>query len=1485
MDLDTADEWLKPKFARFLKNLVYVLSDSSQVTTNQNGKAGMFRPFISPIPYDITFALPSGDNQCVGTYVSRETARILFLNHNSNSQHGLYVIDCIEEKIATVYVDPCLGLVRSPEFFLHEGGAHLELFYFTDPNTELQRLRSYFIYTLGTGYQKYICIEDSLATEGFNASTFPYFKSAYDKCNFINCGVITPECPVVDEVANDDPQKPNFLKFNTWQFRIQYIDVYGRMSEWGKISELYVSGMNDCISSSDLLARCVNLTFDAGTPFTDKINVAFRNCNDESWQQDTTLFLYKGSCLGDWWLRSRNPDINYNAQTNTITYQFCKDKECIPIDVNETNRTQNPMPRESQSIEKVGNVVSFWNNKDGFNPVDMSQISVTVAPPSQTDNNTALVEIYVPVINVFTQTYQPVYPDDNGKFVWGGRYSSTNQHVQGIYENYRQHFGSDTQKGFIGYLAGTGTMPNSTVSELYYADDTNNFIKVDDYSIVFNPPFTRRWYHKFTFASVPKGKYLFRIASHLALVSTSNFASTSTYVYGSFAWANKSVSFNNSRPANFGAISLAKELLIDTCAGDYSSLNDNKVLAIFDLTHPGESGSQANVTLDGYIYEKLDPLTSVKEIPVELLAVTANKNGNPMYVTSVYTDHNGFYFTSDGNNEYFAEIFGNCGCNNYKKLISFGSGSFKGTVSEDFVIEGRNECPTFGDAPCNRVLIKGFVKLCGANTPVPGVGVVLSRGAYAISGADGSFTIIAHFDNTSPNRTRLDKLYYVSTLCPFLGCDDACLTTVDISIAPCVQCDTQQTITVADKSVEFKTQRGLLSGGRYGFAIEPEDWLGRHTFAETKDSMYLVMPTIIQSKSFGFPTVTVHIPNTVTFPSYFKKINFLITPELSLETYLTWIVDDVVFIDNTGNENDIAPTQIKIYYGSLNEYNSQNNFNTTTGWQFLDTAKTPNVNFTNDYVEFYVNGDGKIFDQLTRAIIKYDQKGLYFLIDYDTALKDLKKYAQIRLCRPSECQNDSLFFELCGSVEIINGKAQLSDITLTAFDTYNKYRQIPVPIGTTDAPQNIPVTLGIPFQHDSPSDLWGKGCKNIGRVNSRNPYECEIIHPTEAALSGVLSANGQLNFLNYFDDAQKTTFDTWGFGGVVAAIFQTARGLVICENNYFTVGYSDNILRTDSQGQILVPSAEDKFGKPTIQIGNNYGCQLFDKNTIRSWQEYVMYLDTREGVLIRNDYKDSVPVSVMSAKWGIEMGVDSWLRPKIASVLAWNEANPDSLRYFVGGVDPAGKSYSLSDHQIGSGNFVNNERGTKVEVSETIQFDIYNKIWRCFISQTPEMFSMMQSALLNEQWVSFKNGIPYKNYTADPNKTYNTFFGVKCNRVFRVVAANNAFQKKYWKNVTLVCKTLYFADQVLTESNQQTRMLKAMWAKGDFYYSSAIPASLLTISDANTPFRNNNKLFEGDLMYGSIIDIRLIGDPDLDDQFTELYGVIVDLQPNEKVLG
>ena len=72
LDLDKSNYHIQPEFARFIKGLVYVITDSSQVADNTDGQAGSYRPFESNGLFDITPILPSGFNQCVGYEVVKE---------------------------------------------------------------------------------------------------------------------------------------------------------------------------------------------------------------------------------------------------------------------------------------------------------------------------------------------------------------------------------------------------------------------------------------------------------------------------------------------------------------------------------------------------------------------------------------------------------------------------------------------------------------------------------------------------------------------------------------------------------------------------------------------------------------------------------------------------------------------------------------------------------------------------------------------------------------------------------------------------------------------------------------------------------------------------------------------------------------------------------------------------------------------------------------------------------------------------------------------------------------------------------------------------------------------------------------------------------------------------------------------------------------------------------------------------------------------
>ncbi len=1475
--LDTADALMTPDIARYLKNVVYSVNDTSQTGTSKGSQSGSFKNMEAVQVYDNIFSLPSsGYNHFTGGFYSEKTNEALFFNFNADKFHGLYKVNGETRKIETVYNRSYLNLQLSPEYFIHEGGATLELFKFTDPNTELPRKRSYFMWVDGYNDFRFICIEDAIATNGFDPVLFPYFKGDYDPEILINAGVPTPlDCVTVEEVVNNTPTLPNYLKFHTWQFRITFIDVYGRPSEHGIISDAYVPGVNDCLGASDFISRCLDLKFYIDNPLVDKVQIEFRNCNDLQWYLDTVLYLYEGSNLGDWWLRARNPNVIFNTETKTVTYRFCKDKECNPISQAETNRLYNPIPQEPQSVAQIGNTIGLANNKDGFNSFSqelMNKISIEITPPQdQEDAGIRMAEIFVPIWNVYIGTQQPVYQLPTGQWVWGGRKDFSDDYVNSISTGYQMYFGDLGRRGFIGYLAGAGSPPISTVSELYYVDAENNMVKVEDFSIIHRPTtgnhFNRKYFLKFTFSNISAATYIFRIADHRAKLSDPNFYKTSTYVSGQYSWINKQVDFLN-------RTNVTKELIVDLCDTNYNSLNDNKVLVIWDMTEPRTGGGLINEPsrskiVAGYIYAgKVD---GEYNEPIELLNTNIfgddNRNGN-------ITDHNGFYFGSvRRDNGFDIEIFGFCACV-YKSLRRFRLESNQDILHErTFDLESTGTCHSYPNDECNRIIIKGRVTQCNTDIGVPGVGVVLSRGQIGITDSNGDFSIVAHDDAYAATRIRQDSVYYIPVKCALRSCDSICIEKYDIVINPCVGTCNQREIEVSEKSVYFESKRGLLSGGQYGVGITGFDTPARATFIQTQDKLYFTTPTLIDTKTFAPPQVKLIIPPDVIFPIEIKKLTVSITKELSLSDYIEWIVDRVQFIDNSGNENNVAPTQIKIYYASLNEYNVQNNFNTTTHWQFIVQA-APQVNHTSDFVEFYVNGDGQFFPKLTRSLIKYDQTGQYFLIDYDPALKNLKQYALMRLGRPNDCVEKDLFFEVCASINVVNGKAQQNEIILNAFDTYYTYRQIPIPVETApDETENVIRTLGFPFEHNSPSDFWGEKCGNFGRQNVRNPYEAKITRQNQVALSGTLSDNGQLNFLNYFDDAKKTNFII-DVDGIVSMLPEQGVVLMVCQDNCFIVGYDDNLLRVVG-GNVQQASADDRFGRPERKIGNNYGCILFDKNTIRKKEGLVQFLDSSRAVLIQHNYSDGEPIS--------ENVIASWLRPKVKYINQWNRVN-ENKKYWTGGIDPAANSYLLSDFEIMSSSYVNHERGTNIQISETLSFDIYGKAFRAAWGFTPQGYLMLNSDLLERQLFSFAKGQLYSHYSTDPDKKYGRVYGEIVERIIRFVAVLDQLKKKSPLGISNYCpQSKYFSDQILTDSGQLSRILLEHFKQGNFFSAAGFLCDLNTPLDSNIPNQSGeNKILDGNNLVASTIDIRLVGDPAKNESYSEYNGSIVGVMAQEQ---
>lgn len=1476
VNTDLDDSLLPPQQSKFIKNLVYSLEDTSDAS-GAKGNTGVYKTLQNVEEYFPGFKLPAGYNHVIGAKSNKDSNEVFVFNYNDKGNHLIYRINGNSATIDRVYQGALLNFKLQPEYFIApEGGATVTGIYVVNPANGQKVKRTFLQWTDGINPLGFICVEDAIRTNGFDQSLFPYFNGTYDRRFLIRAGVPTPrDCISFNELPLTDADKglQNTFLFNAWQFRLQYRDVWGRPSEYGIISDQYTpgGGGNDCISTSSGLSRCLDMKFKAPPPQINQLEIAFRNCNTNDWKTIKVLDLYDGSPLGDWWLRPRNPAVNYDAQTGLISYTFCANAGCDPIDPAATSRLYNPIPKTVQSVANIGKFTAVGNNEDGYLPFSktlLNAIKPTVIPPAQggANNKIRKFSVYVAIYSEAYKANQPIYkkgissvddPSDS-RYGWGA--NTTAQEYRSFFA-YKQYFVNAAQKGFTGNLAGTEFY---TTSKQYFLHTNGELVEILDFSKVGLSAFyitvngrqvpDGTFLQKFEYTNVPKGKYILRLTNHQVDPAVDpNYKNTSTYVRGTYPFNRN----NPARPIQYDSmISDTKEVVVDVCDGDYDGLNANSILLIADLTFNGSDIEQ------GYVLNTDD--ASAAKNGVELL-IFEGGDGNKK---SDRTDHNGFYFTASDFKKFTNRIRGYCNGSIVQLFDTFTTGNDNEAHPIQYKYLNKSSgCPSYELQKCNYVTITGKVVLCGTSTGVPGLSVVLSRGGYTTTDENGEYSIIAYDDTT--NATRQDSLYFITNSCAFEDCNGGCIASIPITINKVFANCAPRNIEVPPMEVGFSAVRGLLSDSTRPIGVVGWDWLDRPTFVQPLGNV--VTPSVIQTQTFAPSTLQISIDPAAVFPAETEYITFWVGEASGIQEYVTWIVDKVEFVDNSGEINTDSPSQIKIYYGSLVEYSKQNNYNTSVNWQFIPEGQNRPV--LGDRVQFLLNGDGTFFPTPITAIVKYDTDGEYFLINYTNDLKGLQENAVIRLVRPKACITKAPYYEVCKVVEIKNRKAQENNFILNYYDTYYVSRQIPVPNYTDgDLVPSIRV-LGVQFESPSPSDFWGYGCHNIGRINIENPDETVLYHEEQIALSSALSETGMLNYLNYFSDERKFNFDQTNINGITGIIPQTSTVLVLGQSDAFVVGFNDNIARVNEAGQVEAPSIPNQFGQPQNKIGSNYGCQIKDKSTISVREGLVHFLDSNRSMVVQHNYSQGAPISVN--------GAITLIREKCKSVNKYNQA-AGNKRYFVGSINPINSEYLLTDFQIGSNDYINELRDYDASAQETHAFGIYSQVYRGCYGFTPQSYSYLDGDINDVQLFSFKDGQPYRHYKQNA-AGYGLVYGVPVERVIRLVMSMDSLKKKLFQALAVYCKeSMYFVDQALSETGQRTMILKHYFRQANYGWYAPVLCDLNTLPDPNRPAQTGvNKLLDGDMMDGTYLDVRFIGDPEMNQVLSKLHGFVINVIPQE----
>lgn len=1525
------------KSAKFIKNLTSSVNKNGDGDTPQI--AGNNQTTRTPLESNeliCDIQLPDGDNYCIGSLDDTNSKETYVHVWNQNRKHLTYLIG--ENNVCQkIYQGECLNYQLNPENFIPQN--RNAFFYKCQTNLftgESEYIRDW-IFTDGTNRQRFIHINDSIKTNSFSDPKFRYSNPnntaktvLFDPCEYIELIPRTPNgCIGIAEIENNDLQKNNFIINRTWQFRIKVFDVWNRETEHGKISNLYVPATSTCQKDANGLPRCLELTIEAGSPIWSKIVIEFRSCVNTNTNIETTTdwYIYDtvdkyGDCNDNknknWFERSITLP-GYDPETNTWKYIFCNEKECTPIPVEQTNRTENPMPLTSGALARIGNGIAFANNKIGYPPVPCDAIdSLSVEyekPAAGCKPKYCDIEFWAVVHNPFVNVNEFVYnvggSDDghsgykDGVWKWGGigKLNNTFGTVPEVPEantDYLQSFGGqlNNQRNFYAYLEGTDFKVQA-FQQLVISGTKNEWGAELMNDNAHKRQIARRiengnyYLQHFVFKNVPLGKYLIRLAGHNDSMN-GNYQDSSTYVVGTINesdYASQNIDWTKVN-------TYYKELEIDTCNFTGAKFSTSTMPMIMDLTCPDSSfvNSRSNVYF-GYLKDSRS--NPVELSPVLIKNITGHHTGVNLSIfpdstlapqawdtLNNKTDHNGFWFCACSSIDIihfdtsidFTYSVENTGC--VKKDIGFSDHVNTFNATANLIPLTVSEDPVTGVvdyAKCRSITITGKVVDCN-NRPVGGMVMCFTRSKSGRTNNLGYFTIVLHNDISISIATPLgrdigagpsdDKIFLSQNgLCLFFDCKicSMCVPVeynVDINLQlACFDCTAGQhtTLTVYPTKINFPfaNQHGLRLGSTAKFGIKFVDNAGRETFVGTNDKLLLNIPKAQEQLSQSFGKVKYTITQQ-TFPSWVDRVAFYWTDQNGYYDFLNFVITSV--------DINRASGKIAIGLQSIINYNTDNNFKTNTTWEFIK----------GDRIEFIADENGNFFDANNPAIgiLNFQISGSTTnnsgVIDYDIRLDNLKIGTLIQLQRPKECNKELFYYEICEGIKLESNRIPTDKLT-GYFDVWNSYlvsRKIRYNIVGVDQVNSFPFV----FEHFAPSDLWGGNCGNRGKVNTVNPYEQQYCKPMHVVLSDTYSTN--INGLSRFDEANAHQFDDNGFGSITAMITKLNFVLFICSKSAFVVAYDDNTLKVDSQGRVTYTAA--KFSKPNPQ-NKELGCEVVDVSSIVQTEGSVMFVDRNNVALTIHNFSATNDVS--------ENKFHGYMITKIQTIIKLN-LNPQRQfqKMFIAGFDPEKKEYVLTQFDLPRYDasrtilgplptYINEEVDINEQVPETFAFGLKTGTMRSFYSFTPEGYNTH-----NNQLISFRFAKTY-NHGIRNIDSFNTFYGVKTISVFDFVCnGRRPDMVKFYQWLEIYCREQdWFATRITTENGQLSQIPLSFFERVDNFLASAFLCDINTFPDPNVPNLNTpaGRLVEGDMLIGKWIRIKLISVTDNQDKYFEFQAGVV----------
>jgi len=1516
VDIDIDPTLIKSEKAFFLKGI----ETDWVINGGQGQNAKKLKPAESNYLY-CSINLPEGVNMLIGYHYHSESNEGYCIVHNSNGNHLIYRIRGIDQTAEVVYrfCKNFEGITNNPKDFFNEGRIAIKSFCKIKSNGDKELVK--FLYLVNSKIENLqIVVEDSIQTNSF---TTPFFTSKNiccgDPCRIVKSGVPTPmgKIKVVPiQVTDTDKFKQNTMLFKMFKFRVVDENAWGQRSEHGIISDPYFNNLAGCSRDAAGQPHCVWLEMLTPCPDIVKRTVEVQTCElsntigtdgniFSTWKEAFTINLYDQANKDLKWYERKydtsNKEFEFFNDGSKMRIKFCNNRECKQIALADL-RNSNPAPIRSGSVASVGKELVYGNNENDLEPMSkeaIESIKLDILPTDACEQKFSNVKVYMVVHNYMENQNNPIHKRST-KTVFGGfgkdPFIGNTRFEENVGDpetslttdgGHGQYF-PEGVVGFRARLAGT----NYTAESVQYLYTNAGIEKIGVLDgdkdgldaikkFVSNVKPGKQWaIQEFDFGMVACGTYFFEINSHTDNNNGIPFDKTSTYYIHTTTVNNYHQSFGITQ-------NYQKRIFINTSDGsDFDSLKSGELAVVADLTNPENGQSPGNYVIRGYVYESKN-----NNIPIEMADVRASANA--LSVTSMFTDHYGFYFISAFSKVRFkGQIFGVRKCAFNYLIGQTSEKKAEGTtlVSTIFVSERLLD---YEKELCNRYFITGKITECGTTAGVEGIAIVQERTAPVYTNSKGEFKVISHFGN---GRGAEKLIFSLGGSCYVLDCNCQPINVVINTVQPsCTDCS-ENTSSIGNFSLKTIVTKGFPHGSRIQVGMIGHDWLGRQTYIQTSEKLFVDFPTEQEQGNARYSRLQVTLPDK--FPDdickKYSRITFAFSKNTNYEDFFTWAADQVEFVDSAGNKNESSPSKIRIWWRSLNEYNKIRGFNTNTTWSFLNAQMDTNGNASlgedgnpifnsklGDTVEFIKNVDGVYFAPNTIGNVQYDKAGTYFVVDYDDSLKSLKDGVYFKIKRPYICETNKTFYEFSFPINFCSGNCTPKDddgnvvktFLLDGFSSYTLPRQIPVvtDVVTVVAASNNTTedvivqkksikTYPFAFEHHSPSDTWGDHCHNGGRVNYVNPYEGKKCDRSQMLVSGAINQinDGAINYLHYFSLQDDYVIDEQG-GGAISAIIVRDDGqiMVVCEYTTYSIRSNDDRAVVTNDGYVSLPTNK-RYSRPERNPSFNFGCQLSDLNTIRRNDSIVFFLDSHKGAFVMHDFNNAIDVSV---------GIKSWLIPSIKEVILKQNA-----KYWHTCFDYRLNKIFLTKFDNSTGQYVNKEIENRIDLSETFAYSYESKQW----SQshfTPEYFGNMYSDKKDTQFFSFKNALPYAHHNAvNPGSVYLNYFGVQCFPVIGVVTNEGQVTEKGFISNEVHCREILFIlERVETSMGQKSRVYEGGWEKGA---GKSYAAYFCDTANADLSNPDVDLLSNGDSLTGKWLKGLYVPNPDYKGEYFVITAII-----------